>query len=89
MNNEKQITRIRIAGHSVNIKNGEKEHWQLFIDDAKEPIFVTSWHLRGVATAENIQPDASKDRDERGLLAWIDVYGSVELHNGNAIITLH
>jgi hypothetical protein len=73
---EKHNTWIRVAGNASNIKGGHPHGWQCFFEGSLQQIPLKGWFVSGSANAANFIPGFSAQKDEHGLVAWIDCYGS-------------
>ena len=90
----KQKIWVRIAGNAKEVRAGRKHGWRCFLGDASgvrpgEEIPLTHWSFVGNATDNNampgIKPNATK---EDSVLAWVDLFGDVEIENDILRVTL-
>lgn len=65
---------IRIAGHVIRIKTGQKYPWRLFVDYRKTEIPFETWKVRGEITEKNFFPGTNQHSEALGLYAWIDIF---------------
>jgi len=91
---KKQKIWVRIAGNAKEVRAGKPHGWRCFLGDASgthfgEEIPLIHWLFVGTATVHNavpgIKPNASK---EDSVLAWIDLFGNVEIENDILHVTL-
>lgn len=86
---EKQHVWIRVAGHSSNIKDKKPHGWRCYIDDDPKEILLQKWYIvSGEPSKENIIPAFNADKDEHGLIAWIDFWCSYAIKDDVLYITL-
>lgn len=79
---------IRVAGHSQMIKGRGEHHWRCYLNRRGEEISLVAWKIDGLASHHNMMHGTNPDKDENGLVAWIDFYGDVVIENGIAQISL-
>ena len=67
---------IRVAGHATNIKSNHVHSWRCYIGGSPTEIPLKDWSVSGMASQKNFIPGVSATRDEHGLVAWVDCFGS-------------
>lgn len=72
---------IRIAGHTANIKANHPHGWRCYIKGNPTEIALKNWSVSGLASHRNFIPGIKSDKDEHGLVAWIDCFGSYAVEN--------
>jgi hypothetical protein len=87
---------IRLAGNAKHIKAGGKEGWRCFISEtpidipsADDEIRLIDWKLYGPVSMANFIPGtfkASESGEIPMLVAWIDMFGNIQIQDEVATI---
>lgn len=85
---EQQATWIRVAGNAGNIKSGHPHGWRCFFKGNPAEIPLRDWHTDGESNQKNFIPGFSGAKDEYGLVAWIDCFGSYTIKDDVLYIVL-
>lgn len=71
---------IRLAVKGPSIRQGSPYGWRCFIEGSLDEISLKSWRIvNGGVIQDNIVGDFNANEDKRGLIAWIDFYGSYSI----------
>jgi len=80
---------IRLAVSRDRIMNGNPHHWRCFIDPSLEEIPLKKLVIiGGEVTPINWLTKSQGERDERGVVAWIHLFGDIEVRDGIAHVVL-
>jgi len=91
---------IRIAGNAKRIKDGGKEGWRCFVSDTpvtipslNDEIPLEDWYLAGTSfPGRNFKAGkfrrSGSEVTAPAIVAWIDMYGNIEIADGVAHIEL-
>lgn len=80
---------IRLAGNARAIKEGSRKAWRCFLADGTL-IELTGFRQTGTASGRNTFYRTVLDHPEMadGLSAWIDMYGTLSVEDGEATLEL-
>ena len=75
---------------AVNGANAQAGHpWRCFIGEDPTEISLRGWSVEGISIRnENPKPAFTYPKDSRGMLAWVDYYGSYTIKDDFMYITL-
>ncbi|HYE22018.1 MAG TPA: hypothetical protein VD998_00330 [Verrucomicrobiae bacterium] len=77
---------IKYAGNARHIKANLPHHWRIYVADEPSGILIDDLVLIGEVNRENFRPETNTQSP--GLVAWINIFGDVEVKDHIATIRL-
>ena len=75
------MTWVRVAGNATNIRARSPFGWRCYVKGNPTEIPLKDWSVSGVVSERNLVPGVNPDKEEHGLVAWIDCFGDCTIEN--------
>ena len=79
---------IRVAGHAQRIKGGDPFRWRCYVGREPPEVPLRDVHILGDVTPMNVRFGTEPSGDHLGLVAWIDLFGTLEIRDDVALVTV-